>query len=301
MTKRIFTLLIIWNLVIMSGFSADLNNLFPLKGELKNWKISDSVKVYKGDELYNYIDGGAEVFMEYGFKQVASASYLDKNNNQLQVEVYEMSDSAAACGAYTFYLNGKGKVLKEVPNGIFLDYYAVFCKSNMLSVISLATPNDSLISSLESLAKYISSKIPQTSSAPALVSGFANNGMVDGYIKFFKGNVGLGNFYKFIPGDAFKFLEGIGFSLSGTKVIIIKYGNDLLASSSLDETLKKMQEKNKETSFIKLNSGFSFSDYKLNQVKCKTYKNYIVIMVNKSESDFDLNFERICKVLVSIK
>jgi hypothetical protein len=288
-------------LVIISGFSIDLNNVFPLKGELKNWKISDSVKVYKGDELYNYIDGGAEVFMEYGFKQVASASYLDKNNNQLQVEVYEMSDSIAAYGAYTFYLNGKGKVLKEVPDGIFLDYYAVFCKSNMLVVISLSTPNDSLISTIEGLAKFISTKIPQISFAPALITGFANSGMAEGYIKFVKGNVGLGNFYKFIPGDAFKFKEGIGFTLSGTKVMILKYDSELLAISGLDETLKKMQEKNKETSFIKFKGGFSFSDYKLNQVKCMNYKNYIVILVNKSESDFDLNFEKICKVIFSIK
>jgi hypothetical protein len=301
MIKKIFALLFGISVIMPNAISIDLTRLLPLDGELIDWNISDSVKVFKGDELYNYIDGGAEVFMEYGFKQVAAASYLDKNNNQMQVEIYEMSDIAAAYGAYSFYLNGKGKALKEVTDGVFLDYYAVFWKSNMLTVISLTTPNDSLMHAVEGLAKMISVKMPQANTSPLLVSGFKKSGAADGYIKFFKGNVGLGNFYKFIPGNAFKFKEGIGYTISGAKIIVLKYDSEILANSAWDESLKSMQEKNSGTFFTKLNDGFSYSDYKSNKIRCRTFKNFIVVVINKSEEGFDSNFAKISKVLTSIK
>jgi hypothetical protein len=219
----------------------------------------------------------------------------------MQVEIYEMSDNDAAYGAYSFYLNGKGKVLKEVQNGVFFDYYAVFWKSNMLTVISLTTPNDSLIPVVGNLAKIISGKMPNIISAPVLVSGFEKQGLAESYIKFFKGNVGLGNFYKFIPGDAFKFDISIGYIISGTKIIVLQYNSEISANTGLDASLKKMQEKNKETIFTKLNDGVSFVDYKMNQVRCRIFKNYIVIMVDKSETGFDLNFDKVTNVLGSIK
>ncbi len=300
MIKRFLTVLFVINIFVANSFSVDLFKLFPAKGELPGWSFSDSIKVFKGDDLFNYVDGGAEVFMEYGFKQVATSAFLDKNNNQMQVEIYEMSDSAAAFGAYSFYLNGQGKVIKDVPDGVFMDYYAVFWKSNLLTVISLTNPNDSLISAISSLAKIIFVKMPPAVSMPSLVSRFKDSGLAEGYIKFFKGNVSLGNFYKFIPGDAFKFKEGIGYTISGAKIIVLKYDSDSFANSGLEETQKKMQDKNKEANFIKLKDGFSFSDYRSNKVWCRTFKNFVIIMVDKSDSGFNMYFEKVSNTLASI-
>lgn len=299
MIKRIFTILFVINIFITNSFSIELFKLFPAKGELPGWSISDSIKVFKGDDLFNYVDGGAEVFMEYGFNQLATSAYLDKNNNQMQVEIYEMSDPDAAYGAYSFYLNGQGKVIKDVPDGIFLDYYAVFWKSNLLTVISLTNPNDSLISAISSLAKIIFLKMPFANEMPSLVSRFKDSRLAEGYIKFFKGNVSLGNFYKFIPGDAFKFKEGIGYTISGAKIIVLKYDSDSFANSGLEETQKKMQDKNKDANFIKLNDGFSYSDYRSNNVWCRTFKNFIIIVVDKSDSGFNIYFEKVCNALVN--
>lgn len=219
--------------------SNDLKNYFPKSEDIKNWKQADSVRTYKGDELFTYIDGGADVFFEYGFRQVATANYSDNENDQLQVEIYEMTDSSAAYGAFSFYLNGEGKKMSAGNEGILFDYYAALWKSNMLVVISAPVPNETLIPAIENIASYVSAKIITTTQAPLIVSKIRKSGITESSIKYFKGKVGLSNIYKFIPGDAFRFNEGVSFNMPETKIIIFRFISDSASGFQLSESLKK--------------------------------------------------------------
>ncbi len=297
MIRNLVTLLFLTFLSITSVSSADLKNLLPKNNELKNCKIADSIRVFKGDELFTYIDGGAEIFMEYGFKQVATANYSDKNNNQIQVEIFEMNDSAAAYGAYTFYLNGDGKPFNAGTEGVFIDYYAALWKENFVTVISASEYKDSLASVFRELAININNKILLISQPPLIVTDFRKSDIINGYIKYLKGNIGLSNVYRFVPGNSFTFNEGISFSTPETQIIIMKYETEATASFRLSEALTKMKEADKETIFKMTDNGFSFIDYKSNQVNCISYKNYIIVLVGKTQANCDLALEKVKKVL----
>jgi hypothetical protein len=259
--------------------------------------MSDKIRVYKGDELFTYIDGGAEIFMEYGFKQVATTNYSDNNNNQLQVEIYEMKDSDAAYGAYTFYLNGEGKPFNAGTEGAFIDYYAIFCKGNFLTVISASEYKDVLEPVLKEIASGIDTKISLTSQPPMMINTIRKSGLANGYLKYLKGNVGLSNVYRFIPGNSFTFNEGISFSMPETQVILMKYESEATASLRLSEALAKMKEANKETAFADIDKGFSFSDYKSNQINCLNFNKYILIMIGKTQENCNLGIEKVKKLL----
>lgn len=289
------TLLVLLNL--NSALSADIKDLLPKNTELKNCKIADSVRVFKGDELFTYIDGGAEIFMEYGFKQVATANYSDKSNNQFQVEIYEMTDSSAAYGAYTFYLNGEGKSFNAGSEGVFIDYYAACWKGNFLTVISTSVYNDSLAQDFRELAININNKIPSSSQPPLIISTIKKSGITNGYIKYLKGNVGLSNVYRFIPGNSFTFNEGISFNMPETQVIIMKYKKEETASLQLSEALTKMKGADKETIFKTTSNGFSFNDYKLNQIYCVNYKKYIIVLIGKTQENCNLGIEKVKNIL----
>jgi len=72
-----------------------------LISEFKNgWKINESAIVYKGDDLYFLIDGGADLFLEFGFKEVAAVDY-SKENSKLHVEIYEMESAERAWGIFS--------------------------------------------------------------------------------------------------------------------------------------------------------------------------------------------------------
>ena len=55
----------------------DLSGYLPASGEVAGWTLSDAPKNYRGDKLFVMINGGADIYHEYGFTQVLSAEYVD--------------------------------------------------------------------------------------------------------------------------------------------------------------------------------------------------------------------------------
>jgi len=73
--------------------------LLPPDGAVASWRRVGLARVYAGPELYEYIDGGAEVFYELGFERVTVQRYADRED-EMAVELYAMRDPAAALGIY---------------------------------------------------------------------------------------------------------------------------------------------------------------------------------------------------------
>ncbi len=79
-----------------------------VKGE--KWVPSSTIKVYQGDELYKYIDGGAEVYLKAGMVKATVVSCQAKNHREpVMVEIYQMAGSDGAQKVYTKHLS-KGAV-----------------------------------------------------------------------------------------------------------------------------------------------------------------------------------------------
>lgn len=64
------------------------------------WSFSDPPRDYPGLELYGHIDGGAELFHEFGFVDLLVASYGDGTDRELDLEVYRLEDARAAFAVY---------------------------------------------------------------------------------------------------------------------------------------------------------------------------------------------------------
>lgn len=67
--------------------------------DLPGWKISKP-DFYSAKQLYGYINGGAELYLEYGFRQVTAQS-ATRGSHELQVDVYEMVSAEAAFGMFS--------------------------------------------------------------------------------------------------------------------------------------------------------------------------------------------------------
>lgn len=70
-----------------------------ISSDLPGWKISDP-DFYSAKQLYGYINGGAELYLEYGFRQV-SAQRCSKGDHELQVDIYQMVSPEAALGIWS--------------------------------------------------------------------------------------------------------------------------------------------------------------------------------------------------------
>lgn len=68
------------------------------------WEKSGAMRSYERQNLYGYINGGAELFLEYGFCQLKSQHY-QSDQMEVVLDLYEMD---SADGALAIYLTKKG-------------------------------------------------------------------------------------------------------------------------------------------------------------------------------------------------
>ena len=69
------------------------------KGDLANGTIL-STDYYAGQALFGYIDGGAELYLEYGFKKLGRQQ-IRSSNEEIVVEIYQMAGANQAYGIFS--------------------------------------------------------------------------------------------------------------------------------------------------------------------------------------------------------
>jgi hypothetical protein len=69
------------------------------KNDLPGAKFS-SLKTYSGSSLFGYIDGGAELYLEYGFSSV-SVTEINYMNGNYKTEVFKMNGPEEAFGIFS--------------------------------------------------------------------------------------------------------------------------------------------------------------------------------------------------------
>jgi len=86
----------------LSGFSQDtIVNLLPDPFSLTGLQTAGEPKIYSGEDLFEMINGGADIYLEYGFVKTVSQNYSGLNGNtSLRIEIYQMTDPDAAYGIF---------------------------------------------------------------------------------------------------------------------------------------------------------------------------------------------------------
>ncbi|NOY36180.1 MAG: hypothetical protein GXO83_01235 [Chlorobi bacterium] len=80
----------------MNGQS--LKNLFP--SAISPWEAKEPVRYFDTATLYEYIDGGAELFISYDFKKAASLKYTSEDQPDIVVDIFDMGSPANAFGVF---------------------------------------------------------------------------------------------------------------------------------------------------------------------------------------------------------
>jgi hypothetical protein len=71
----------------------------PADGEVAGLRRDGAGELFRGAELYGHIDGGAELYLEFGFDELTVRRYAG-DGSALEAELYRMSDADAALGVY---------------------------------------------------------------------------------------------------------------------------------------------------------------------------------------------------------
>jgi hypothetical protein len=93
-----------FSVILVLGFPACYSQLpddFPVidKNDLPDGKFSPS-RIFNGTSLFGYINGGAELYLEYGFSAV-SVTEIDYSGGIYKTEIYKMTGPEAAFGIFS--------------------------------------------------------------------------------------------------------------------------------------------------------------------------------------------------------
>jgi len=257
-----------------------LRQFLPGK-ELKNWQAEDSPQQYGGDDLYLYINGGAEIYHEYGFEQVIVQDYSNKQGKSISIELFEMSGPESAFGMYRFKSSSLGKELSIGDGAGLEDYYLNFWKGKYLITLTGFDADTETVLGLKQIAEAIDARIKSEASVPKLVKMLPKKGLIKPSIKYFKGSLALMNSFKFFAEENIPLQKGVrGDYAAGHSVFIFKY-------ESIDEGLKAFGEvKEKfinDSAYLGLNEregrSFSLRDVKGGLLFIQSFDRYIFIVL----------------------
>ena len=178
---------------------ADDTALLPPDGFLGAWKRTDPSKRFAQADLYGYIDGGAELFLEYGFEQLIVQKYRN-GTDDFAIEAYRMADPAAATGIYLT------KAGKETPAAGFKErhtankYQLMFCRNRYFVIINNLSGKEALAPVQVKFASFVASKLPPP--APlADLRALPRQGLVPGSARLVRGAYGLQGVFTLGDGD----------------------------------------------------------------------------------------------------
>ena len=173
--------------------------LLPLDGFSGAWTKNGPMKVFRSEDLYGHINGGAEAFLELGFDQLTVQKYRD-GANELAVEIYRMTDPTAARGIYL------ARCGKETPDPALKERHTasrnqILLQRNRYYLVLYNTAGGAANAPiLAKAAQAIVPKLPADAPVPALAL-LPPAGLVPGSARIIRGPVGLQALYTLGDGD----------------------------------------------------------------------------------------------------
>jgi len=155
----LFLCLILSGLCVQSQAYADLSALLPLQAELGEWALAEAPRQAQGDDLFALINGGAELYLELGFKQALMASYTNKAGTFITLEIYEMSDPKAARTVFEQKAGGQGKRIALGDGALLADYYLNFWKGPYQVTLTGDDSTRETVEGLMTIAKLVEENI----------------------------------------------------------------------------------------------------------------------------------------------
>ncbi len=253
----------------------DLKSLQPNEKFLSGFNSTGNYEEYIGDDLFFLINGGAELYHEYGFIKVLKSDY-SKNDKNLSIEIYEMEDPLAAYGIYTMFRmqDDKPDVLGDM--GQVVKRHAIFMKDRHFVKV---TSNIDLNESEEILMKIcngISEKLGKSGfKIPELISDLPEQGNV----RYLRGYLALNNVHPLILKNVFNFKHGVAGISEGHKTIILEYENNNKAIDDYKRISNEFEGTKKYSDFISSDNSFEVKDKKGNNITCSVEKSLIVFKI----------------------
>jgi hypothetical protein len=243
---------------------------FPESNHVAGWVKSEKALRFEKSNLFDYIDGGAELFLEFGFDKLLVQRYKranGKSEEEISLEVYQMESPEAALGIYLTKC-GKETPVKSIKYRNSGDRYQFsIVKGSCFIQTNSFSGDEKLMSVMVRLTQQTLASVPRGHPV-TLLNRLPREGLVAGSGLIIRGPYALQQVYTFGKGDVLK-LGGKIFGVAGDYVkdngdvytrILVFYPEPKDGLSAFDNLSKNLD------SYLevigKWQGGFAFKDHR---------------------------------------
>lgn len=153
-----------------------MSDLFP---DMEGWTRDGRPEMYTPTTLFEYINGAAEVYLSYGFQELATLTYENTQDRSLTIDIYRHSHSNNGFGIYGQEKPLKSTFLSIGAEGYYEPGMLNFFKDRYYVKILSFGLGDEDSSFLKSVAGEIAEKISGEETLPVLSRVFPKKGKVE--------------------------------------------------------------------------------------------------------------------------
>jgi hypothetical protein len=211
---------------------------------LYGWVAKETLLMHTKESLYDYIDGGAEQFISYGYAGALSKTYEKTGEPEVRAEIFDMTDSKNAYGIFSNIRydenDAYGQGSQYVKGALF------FWKGRYFINITAIEETNETVKFVRQLAEYIQDLIPGPGEKPAILKVLPEKELDSNGIMYFHHYIWL-NAYYFISNDNIFFIDDetdavlakYGTGNEHAFLLVIKYKNNVDAEKAYDNFVSR--------------------------------------------------------------
>ncbi len=239
------------------------------------WQKDGPTITYTPENLYEYIDGGAELYISYGMISVVSQRFKHVSFGEIRIEIFDMALPKNAFGVYSHTRTHDEKKIGQGSQ--YFTGAQIFWKGKYFVSVIADDDNQEIQNAIQLISTSIESQIKETGSIPEIIELLPESNLVkDGFI-YFHHYIWL-NAYYFLSSENILNING------DCEAVIGKYGKEKVKYYLL--IIKYPDKPNTQKAFNAFNTNFLDGKSKTIKIEDGTwmtasyYDNYLIGVYN---------------------
>ena len=241
-------------------------------------------KSYGPGDLFNYINGGAELFLEFGFVMLDVRIYR-RNESEISLNIYRMELPESALGIYLYKCGSETPIKGISDRNSGGPYQISAVREKFFIQVNNFDGNKANIPAMIKAIENATANMPENRPV-AILNNLPDENIIPGSKRIIRGQYGLQPIYTFGRGDILQ-LRGKVFAVLAdykSKIgtiythILVRYPSEESAISAFKNLILNLDE---YSSIIhKGDRGFSFKDFQEEYGHVYLKKNFLEILIH---------------------
>lgn len=175
--KYVFIITIVFLLNCLVGAHAktssetqDLKELLPPSNWMTGWKWENEPQYYYPDDLFEYINGNADLYIAYDFRALVTVTFINENDLSLVVDIYDMETPLNAFGIYSNYRSPESHFQSIGTEAIVSEYHTRFYQGSYVIDLNASDATEDLSEFMTKTAEEISKRITDSKEPPEIIA-----------------------------------------------------------------------------------------------------------------------------------